>query len=65
MILRALLERLNPALEEAAESLGAGRFHIFRTVILPLLIPGIAGSFLLLFVESLATWATRCSSAAT
>ncbi len=54
LILRALLERLNPALEEAAESLGAGRFHIFRTVILPLLIPGIAGSFLLLFVESLA-----------
>jgi iron(III) transport system permease protein len=54
LIVRSLLERLNPALEEAAESLGAGRFHIFRTVILPLLIPGIAGSFLLLFVESLA-----------
>lgn len=54
LILRALLERLNPALEEAAESLGAGRFHIFRTVIFPLLIPGIAGSFLLLFVEALA-----------
>lgn len=54
LILRALLERLSPALEEAAESLGAGRFHVFRTVILPLLIPGIAGSFLLLFVESLA-----------
>ncbi len=54
LILRAMLERLNPSLEEAAESLGAGRFHIFRTVILPLLIPGIAGSFLLLFVESLA-----------
>lgn len=54
LILRALLERLNPALEEAAESLGAGRFHVFRTVILPLLVPGIAGSFLLLFVEALA-----------
>ncbi|HEY9076430.1 MAG TPA: ABC transporter permease subunit [Anaerolineaceae bacterium] len=54
LILRAMLERLNPALEEAAESLGAGRLHVFRTVILPLLIPGIAGSFLLLFVESLA-----------
>ncbi len=54
LIIRALLERLSPALEEAAESLGAGRFHVFRTVIFPLLIPGIAGSFLLLFVESLA-----------
>lgn len=54
LILRAMLERLNPALEEAAASLHASRFHIFRTVTLPLLIPGIAGSFLLLFVESLA-----------
>ena len=54
LILRAMLERLNPAMEEAAESLGAGRFHVFRTIILPLLIPGLAGSALLLFVESLA-----------
>jgi iron(III) transport system permease protein len=54
LILRAMLERLNPAMEEAAESLGAGRLHIFRTIILPLLIPGLAGSALLLFVESLA-----------
>lgn len=54
LILRAMLERLNPSMEEAAASLGASRFHIFRTVTLPLLIPGIAGSFLLLFVESLA-----------
>jgi len=54
LILRALLERLNPSMEEAAASLGASRMHIFRTVTLPLLIPGIAGSFLLLFVESLA-----------
>ncbi|MFH1446855.1 MAG: iron ABC transporter permease [Chloroflexota bacterium] len=54
LILRAMLERLNPAMEEAASSLGASRWHIFRTVTLPLLIPGIAGSFLLLFVESLA-----------
>jgi len=54
LILRAMLERLNPSLEEAAASLRASRLHIFRTVTLPLLIPGIAGSFLLLFVESLA-----------
>jgi iron(III) transport system permease protein len=54
LILRAMLERLNPAMEEAAESLGAGRLHIFRTIILPLLVPGLAGSALLLFVEALA-----------
>ena len=54
LITRAMLERLDPSMEEAAHSLGAGKFHIFRSVTLPLLIPGLAGSFLLLFVESLA-----------
>lgn len=54
LIIRAMLERLDPAMEEAALSMGASKFHIFRTVTLPLLIPGLAGSFLLLFVESLA-----------
>jgi iron(III) transport system permease protein len=54
LILRGMLERLDPALEEAAQNLGASKLHSFRTVTLPMLIPGIAGSFLLLFVESLA-----------
>lgn len=54
LIIRAMLERLDPATEEAALSMGASKFHIFRTITLPLLIPGFAASFLLLFVESLA-----------
>ncbi len=54
LIIRAMLERIHPSMEEAALNLGASKFHIFRTVTLPLLAPGIAGSFLLLFVESLA-----------
>jgi iron(III) transport system permease protein len=54
LIIRGMLERLEPSMEEAALSLGAGKWHIFRTVTLPLLVPGLAGSFLLLFVESLA-----------
>ncbi len=54
LILRGLLERIDPSMEEAALSLGASKWHIFRTVTLPLLTPGIAGSFLLMFVESLA-----------
>jgi iron(III) transport system permease protein len=54
LILRGMLERCDPALEEAAENLGASKLHVFRTVTLPMLIPGLAGSFLLLFVESLA-----------
>ena len=40
LIIRAMLERLDPSMEEAAHSLGAGKLHIFRTVTLPLLIPG-------------------------
>ena len=54
LIIRAMLERLDPAMEEAAQSLGASKLHILRTVTLPLLLPGFAGAFLLLFVESLA-----------
>lgn len=54
LILRAMLERIDASMEEAALSLGASKWHIFRTVTLPLLVPGLAGSFLLLFVESLA-----------
>ena len=54
LILQAMLERIDPAMEEAALNLGASQLRVFRTVTLPLLIPGIAGSFLLLFVESLA-----------
>ncbi len=54
LILRSLLERIDPSMEEAALSLGASKWHIFRTVTLPLLTPGIAASFLLMFVESLA-----------
>jgi iron(III) transport system permease protein len=54
LIIRAMLERIDASMEEAALSLGASKLHIFRTVTLPLLAPGLAASFLLLFVESLA-----------
>ena len=54
LIIRGLLERIDPSMEEAALALGASKWHIFRTITLPLLTPGIAGSFLLMFVEALA-----------
>jgi iron(III) transport system permease protein len=38
----------------AASDLGASKVKIFFTVTLPMLVPGIAGSFLLLFVEGIA-----------
>jgi iron(III) transport system permease protein len=49
-----MMRSLDPAIDEAASSLGASKFRIFRTVTLPLLIPGITSSFLLLFVEAIA-----------
>ncbi len=54
MNLKGMLESLDPSLDEAAANLGANKLKIFTTVTLPMLIPGIAGSFLLLFVESIA-----------
>jgi iron(III) transport system permease protein len=54
LIFDALMRQLDPALEEAALNLGASRARILRTVIVPLLRPGFAGAFLIVFVESLA-----------
>ena len=52
--LLGMMKSLDPAIDEAASSLGAHKFRIFRTVTVPLLVPGIASSFLLLFVETIA-----------
>jgi thiamine transport system permease protein len=41
---------LNPRLEEAAAVLGAGRWRLFREVTLPLLMPAITASGLLVFI---------------
>lgn len=54
MNMLGMLRNLDPAMEEAAASLGASQWTVFRTVTLPMLIPGFAASFLLLFVEAIA-----------
>jgi spermidine/putrescine transport system permease protein len=45
--LYAALDRINPALIEAARDLGAGRLEVFRRVILPMSVPGIAAGLVL------------------
>ena len=40
-------------LEEAARNLGAGPFHVFRTITLPLALPGILASAIFVFLISL------------
>ncbi len=54
LLLIGLLKKIDPALEEAARSMGASRWVTFKTVTLPLLLPGIANAFLLTFIEVVA-----------
>ncbi|KNC18566.1 iron transporter permease [Arthrobacter sp. RIT-PI-e] len=54
MNLLGMLRSLDPATDEAASSLGADRWKIFRSVTVPMLVPGFASCFLLLFVEAIA-----------
>lgn len=54
LVLAGLLKQIDPSYEEAARNMGASRWHIFKTVILPLVTPGIANSFLLVFIQTVA-----------
>jgi iron(III) transport system permease protein len=58
LALRPMLASISNSLEEASFSLGASRWRAFRTVTLPLALPGLANAFLLLFGSSLADFAT-------
>lgn len=58
LALRPMLASISHSLEEASFSLGASRWRVFRTVTLPLALPGLANAFLLLFGSSLADFAT-------
>jgi iron(III) transport system permease protein len=54
LLLQGVVRQMDAALEEAAETLGADRWHILRTVVWPLARPGVANAFLLVAIESLA-----------
>lgn len=49
-----VLQQIPPNLEMAARSLGAGRFTVFRTIVLPLIKPGLLAGGVLVFSRSLA-----------
>lgn len=53
MMLSQTLQNINPALEDAAKSIGAGKLKIFFTVILPLSLPGILAALLFIAVSVL------------
>ncbi len=58
LTLRPLIAGIDSNVEGMALSLGASRWRVFRTVTLPLTVPGLANAFLLLFAASLADFAT-------
>jgi iron(III) transport system permease protein len=58
LTLKAILSGIDPNVEDMAYSLGSSRWRVFRTVTLPLTVPGLANAFLLLFAASLADFAT-------
>ena len=53
VLLEGAVRAIGPSLEEAASTMGARRFTVFRTVTWPLLRPALAACLLLGFVESL------------
>lgn len=54
----AALQRKDPAVEAAAESLGARPFTIFRRIVLPQVIPGILSGSLIVFSMAASSFAT-------
>lgn len=57
LMLKGLLRNIDPSLEEAARDMGASRAHVFFTVTLPLMAPGLANAFLVAFIEAMADFA--------
>jgi len=58
LTLKPMLAAIDSNVESMAASLGSSRWQVFRTVTLPLAVPGIANAFLLMFAASLADFAT-------
>jgi iron(III) transport system permease protein len=56
MTASSAIKGLDPSLEEAAASLGAGRLYVWRRVILPMLTPAIIASSLLVFMIAMASY---------
>jgi len=58
LTLKPVLAALDPNVEDMAFSLGSSRRRVFRTVTLPLTVPGLGNAFLLVFAAALADFAT-------
>ncbi|MBP2551048.1 putative spermidine/putrescine transport system permease protein [Neorhizobium galegae] len=56
--LMSAIQGIDPSIEAAARSLGAGRVTAFRRIVLPLAMPGIQAGCILVFVLSLSAYVT-------
>lgn len=50
------IKSINPALEEAARSLGSSRWHVMRTITWPLSLPGVYAGTLLVFALAISSY---------
>ena len=57
LTLSGVLQAIDSTYEEASLNLSAGRFQTFRTITLPLSVPGLLSAWLLVFTTSLADFA--------
>lgn len=51
--IRLSIEAVDPALEQAASTLGANKFWVFTTITLPLILPGVLAGMLLAFAKAM------------
>jgi putative spermidine/putrescine transport system permease protein len=58
LTLTPVIQNIAPALEEASQSLGASPGRMFRDVVVPLSLPGVAAGSILVFVLTIAAYAT-------
>jgi iron(III) transport system permease protein len=54
LVLIGVVDGVSPSMEEASQTMRAGRWRTFRKVSLPLMAPGLANAFLIGFIESMA-----------
>jgi iron(III) transport system permease protein len=57
VMISAAMKSMDPALEEGARVLGAGKWRVMLTVTLPLVLPGVAGAAIFVFAEMLGSFA--------
>src|SRR5499427_1250682 len=56
VMIGAVMKSVDPALEEASQIIGAGRFATMRRITLPLVAPGVLGAAVFVFAEMLGSF---------